>query len=164
MADTSKIKKIIEPHIVEIFLNDSSAKILELKNILTMKPDIIAYKNSTLILGEITTSGYLGGNKSSYHQGGVKKINEAFCKFSIIQLKKNEILKDISNKTGKILSEIKCYFVVPEKSTFLSQIGYRSILFDMNIMELSKVKLEINLENELVDILMKCRKEMKTNV
>ena len=161
MANTNKIKKIIEPHMVERFLKDYSAKRMELKSILGMQPDIIAYKNSTLILGEITASGYLGGKKSSYHQGGVKKINEAFCKFSIIKSDKKTVLDVIIEKTGKKLSEIKCFFVVPQKGKFLSQIGYRSKLFDMNVMELSQVKLSNSVENELIDVLMECRKEMK---
>ena len=161
MANTSKIKKIIEPHMVMQFLNDHSAQKIELKSILNMRPDIIAYKNSTLILGEITVSGYLGGNKSSFHQGGVKKINEAFCKFSIVKSEEKEVLELITEKTGNKLSEIKCYFVVPEKSKFLSQIGYRSKLFDLNIVELSKVKLESSIEKQLVTVLMECRDEMK---
>ena len=43
----------------------------------------------------------------------------------------------------------------------MSQIGYRNKLFDMNVMELSQVKLDNNIKNQLITVLMKCRKEMK---
>lgn len=161
MANTNQIKEEIEPQIAACFICEIGAELTKIKKIIGMQPDIIATKNNTLIFGEITTSGYLGGNKNNYHQGGVKKINEAFAKFSLIRFEEDKILNRANEITGKKHTAIECYFIVPQDSKFLSQIGYRNNLFEMNVMKLAEVKIPNEVERLLVSILMDCRNEMK---
>lgn len=72
MANTQILKKEVEPILRELFFKNTGFEELRIpgSELLGMQPDIIGRNGKTLILGEITVSGYMGKNKKISISGG----------------------------------------------------------------------------------------------
>ena len=89
MANTNVLKTVVEQELVQFFcqknkLEPINLKKSQVKDIFSgMEPDLIAYNptDKTLVIGEVTTSGYMGQKGKDFHVGAVKKVFEAFSKF-----------------------------------------------------------------------------------
>lgn len=88
MANTNRLKKEVEPEIINLFCKkydcnllsfDPKSKIKEI--FLGMDHDLVAYDKNKKILyiGEITASGY-DGHRGNFHVGAVRKFAEIFFK------------------------------------------------------------------------------------
>jgi hypothetical protein len=130
-----------------------------------MEPDLVGADSisSTLYIGEITTSGYLGGRGRDFHIGAVKKVFEAFSKFYLFTHNKNEILQRLSKYYPDLqLNNISCHFIVPAGSAFIKSLGYRRRLFDVSIMKLDELLLPDEIRNMMIDTLKSSRQEMSS--
>ena len=100
MANTEKLKTIIEPELAELFLKKHSARRLLPGRLLGMDCDVVAYSESNRVLWfcEITTSGFLGKGKSDFHVGAVRKFCEGFSKFFILRSHQEKVREDIQKR------------------------------------------------------------------
>jgi hypothetical protein len=162
MANTNGLKEVVEPFMVKEVLKKYEATKLPIKVILEMHPDLLAYTVDTVIIGEATTSGFNGSKRGNYHAGGIKKLFEAFCKFSILKSHEDEILSIFSEETHCSFKKIRYLFIVPKGSKFIDGLGYRQRLLSMNIMELELVKLNPETDRILKDNLKNCQDENKS--
>ncbi|MTI71080.1 MAG: hypothetical protein FH751_12595 [Firmicutes bacterium] len=172
MANTNKLKTVVEKEMIDRFCDKYEIKPLKLdlqKNKIHtifsgMEPDLIAYheEERILYLGEITTSGYLGQRGRDFHVGAVKKISEAFSKFYLLY---NDI-RIINKRLQEYLPDneidsVKCFFIVPEGSKFINALGYRKKLFETRYMDLETIKLTKESHSVMIEVLEASKNENK---
>ncbi len=171
MANTNVLKTKVEQALIQSFVNKyTGVRILELSTrekfyvFQGTEPDLVGVnnENSTLYLGEITTSGYLGQRGKDFHIGAVKKVFESFSKFYLYNLSKDEIISRIAKYYSNLrLENISCHFIVPEGSRFIKALGYRRRLFQTGYMILDELYLPEETKHIMIDVLEKSQKEMK---
>lgn len=170
MANTNRLKKEIEPEIINLFCKkydcnllsfDPKSKIKEI--FLGMDHDLIAYNKNKKILyiGEITASGY-DGHRGNFHTGGVKKFVEIFSKFYLCKFEEKEISRKIKMlKPESAFESISCHLIVPKGSKFVKALGYRQKLLETGIMSLDEISLSDNVDKIMHEVLDSARSEMK---
>lgn len=171
MANTNKLKTVIEPDLISGFYKKYQCSKLSLKKkdlnqvFLEMEPDLVAYdkKRSILYVGEITVSGYNGQRGKDYHVGAVKKLAESFSKFYLIKLEEN--IQVITKKIKELIpnfsfEKISCHFIVPKGSRFIKALGYRKRLFETGIMLLDVIPLSKDSKEIMLTILHESKQEM----
>lgn len=170
MANTNKLKYIVEPVMKRQFCEKYACELIPLSNkqlqiiFSGMEPDVVAisHKNNILHIGEITTSGFMGQKGRDFHIGAVKKISEAFSKFYLILLDKDEIIQRLCKYYNiEAIDKIDCHFIVPEGAKFINALGYREKLFDIGVMKLDIIKLDYENEKLMLQVLMDAKKEME---
>lgn len=168
VANTNLLKTVVEPEIIENFCNKHQLQIIKLskqqiKEVFDdMEPDLIGYRDNTLFIGEITTSGYMGQKGHDFHVGAVRKVFEAFCKFYLIHDDEEDIIIKLSKYMDKIkIDTIKCYFIVPKGSKFINALGYRKRLFEKGIMDLETIELTSETCKIMLTVLMESKNENK---
>lgn len=169
MANTNDLKSKIEPAILHAFWRKIGATPIDRTSALFdsfqgMKMDGAGFRPSDkcLVIAEATTSGYLGHGKNDFHTGAVRKLADSFSRFSILNYPRNKraILASASKATGMKLREVECHFVVPEGSRFLKALGYRDVLFQMDVMSLTEVRLSPHHRRTLERVLHEAQNEM----
>ena len=126
-----ELVKRLQPILRELFFKNTGFEELRIpgSELLGMQPDIIGRNGKTLILGEITVSGYMGKNKKNFHIGGTRKLAEAFLKLHILKGR----LAEINIELKSDFECIQIYFVYPEKSRFMNALGYREKIFKKDL-------------------------------
>ncbi|MDP3105184.1 MAG: hypothetical protein Q8M95_11325 [Candidatus Methanoperedens sp.] len=170
MANTNRLKKEVEPEIINLFCKENDCNLVsfnpksKIKEIfLGMDPDLVAYDKNKKILyiGEITTSGY-DGNRGNFHIGAVRKFAEIFSKFYLCKIEKNEIFRRIEKlKPEYTFESISCHLIVPKGSKFIKALGYRKKLLETGIMSLDEISLSDKVEKIMHEVLDSSRSEMK---
>ena len=155
MANTQNLK-IIETEIKKKFLSLQNAQELKCK-IPEIKPDIIAIRAKTLILGEITTSGYHGGrnHNKSFHTGAARKLTESYSKLDFLRREKYKLAKVIPAK----FSSIEIHYVTIKDSKYQPK-GWRKDLFKT----CGLVHTEIKLNTKTLQIIKKSITKAKNEI
>ena len=131
-----------------------------------MEPDLVAYQveEKVLHLGEITTSGYHGQKGKDFHVGAVKKVFEAFAKFTFWRDDLKAILRRFQESGFDVeVESLVCSFIVPEGSRFINALGYRSKLFDKDIMDLEVIPLSPKTKEIMTEIHRSAKAEIQIN-
>ena len=169
MANTNKLRTIVEPELIEKFCEKFRCRKLAISQkdfrdiFFGIQPDFIAYdeKMKILYIGEITVSGFLGRKGKDFHIGGTRKLAEVFSKFYLFNLEKNRFR--ICQAIGKLshinIRNISCHLVVPQDTRFINALGYRTKLFETGIMKLEKLPLSDRCQRIVVEILQSAKEE-----
>lgn len=144
--NTNSLKKI-ESLVKAEFLKQLGATSLNNK-IPNVEPDVLAHKDKTLIIGEITTSGFIGAfDPNKNHVGAARKLGDTYAKLDYLRRKKN-YLKDYLQID---FENIEIYYITIKGSKFNPK-GWRKNLLE----ECDMKHIEIQLKNEEVKLINDC--------
>lgn len=158
MANTQALRTLVEPEIKKKFLEDKNCKDLGIKMLCNTQPDIVAIRGKTLIIGEITVSGYKG-YRGKFHIGATRKLAESSIKLLILKHKKNEIANKLLNEYKIQITDIELHFVFPENSEFINALGWRENVFALGINK-TPVRIDKETEVNILNVLNKAKNEV----
>ncbi len=169
MANTNLLKTVVEKEIIKMYCEKHVASQIELSIKMVKfifdgtEPDLVAYRaaDRTLHLGEITTSGFQGQKGKNFHIGAVKKVFEAFAKFTLWRDDLDTILQrfrecGIDNEVENVVGS----FIVPEGCKFIHALGYRNKLFNKGIMTLEVIPLK----PETIEVMLEVHHSAKAEI
>ena len=165
MANNRDIEVIVEPEIRKEFIKKFDCSELEnVKSLLGTRPDFIGYynkNNNKLVIGEITVSGYYGSKNGDFHIGATRKLSESFLKLFILKNRIDEINKQLNSE----FEDIDIYFIYPEKSKFMTALGYRNKVFEIGALKKGSVNINQDIEKIIRKVIFKAKDEMnKRNI
>ncbi|EKJ86035.1 hypothetical protein CLV96_3857 [Leptospira meyeri] len=158
MGNTTRLIKI-EQVLRERFLKEYGITSLNTRELLGTKPDVIGEKGGTLILGEITVSGFKSNNGNKFHIGGARKLSEAFLKLFILKERLSEINKVLSRDFKKV----EICFIYPKNTGFMEALGYREYIFSLGVLKKCPIEIDSESIETISEVLKHASEEMKND-